>query len=169
MRSSLLWLGTVLLVGSSVTVACATATDTEADGAGGNVSATGGGTASGGVFGTGGSNLGGASTGGVAATGGAASGGAATGGAATGGGTSTGGTAGGDCTCTQTWTVSTNISPALNPGDCIGYMGTAYKYEPENTTQTLSYADPNCVPGTPDNHGDGCKWHAKLVSQGSCP
>jgi hypothetical protein len=60
----------------------------------------------------------------------------------------------------------TNIAPALVPGDCIGYMGTLYKYEPDQQNQ-LQYADPACPP--PTSGSANCRFHAKLVSQGPCP
>ncbi|OQX67919.1 MAG: hypothetical protein B6A08_12670 [Sorangiineae bacterium NIC37A_2] len=136
-------------------------------------SATGGGS-SGGAPTSGGAPSGGAlAVGGAAPSGGAGSGGGATGGAPAVGGAPAGGApgAGGgpsdpSCTCSLTWVSAMNI-PALDTGDCIGYMGTLYRYEPENPTSQMSYCDPNCPPNM--SSGDNCKWHAKLVAQGPCP
>jgi hypothetical protein len=132
MRTSLFCLGTVLLVGSSLSVACATATDTETNGAGGSVTATGGVTStggSGGVFGTGGGNLGGA-----------ASGGAASGGAATGGGTSTGGSGTGGTTF---------------DGECAGYPAYSASWMPGADSESNKVVS-TCGNGTPCCVTPGC-------------
>lgn len=131
-----------------------------------------GGGNSGGMPGSGGAMGGSPSSGGAAPSGGAASGGGSSGGASSGGASSGGapGAGGGNsnpsCSCSLTWVSAMNI-PALDTGDCIGYMGTLYRYEPENATSQMSYCDPNCPPNM--SSGDNCKWHAKLVDQGPCP
>jgi|GEM_PF-5896831 len=88
--------------------------------------------------------------------------GGGTGGAGTGGGVAVDPT----CTCAQTWVVSTNITPPLTPGDCIGYMGTLYEYDPEMPNQ-LQWADPACTP--PTSGSQNCMYHARLTSRGPCP
>lgn len=122
----------------------------------GGAPGAGGGTAAGGRrFGMGGrTNAGGSSANG--------------GGAGTGGRTGAGGGATDPaCNCNRTWVAAMNITPALMPGDCMGYMSMLYKYQPEQPGQTLTYAAPNCAP--PVSSSDSCKSYAKLVLQGPCP
>lgn len=131
-------------------------------GSGGSTST--GGRSSGGASGSGGGASGGASAGGAAGVGGTfASGGASSSGGAPGAG---GGTTDPTCTCDLGWVSATSI-PAQDTGDCMGYMGMLYRYEPENADSHMTYCDPNCPP--PTSGSDNCKWHAKMVLEGSCP